>query len=137
MRELIYQALINDAALNELELNESNIFPNFSMKQAPRQTRFLIIRFEEQAIKNRKLGRGPEVVTIWCHQPEEMGTDFSKIRDILLVVKAAVLACRDEQGYGHYITDVKFNGMGGDHRDPGYNSFTKNIGFEILSHPVG
>lgn len=136
MREIIYQALVSDAALNSLGYNESNIFPNYAFDgTSPRDTMFLIIRFGEQNIKAAQ--RGPVLVEIWVHRPEEMGADFDAIQKLGEEVRDCILPLVSETGGGYRITDVRFNGFGGDFKDIGYNTFTKRMGFEILSHPLG
>lgn len=137
MREIIYQELINDGELADMGFSEANVFPNYGWETLPRDKVFLIIRFAEQEIISGHIGRGPEVVEVWAHMPKEFGSDIASLRDTLLVVKDIVLGLEGAKGYGYEITSVGFDGLGGDLSDPGYNTFTKNISFRILSHPVG
>lgn len=138
MREIVYQALINDVALNERGLDESTIFPNYALENTgPRTSMFLIIRFLEQRIKSPAAQRGPKIVEIWVHRPEELGADLGLVEDLAVEVRDCILPLENESGWGHQITNVKFNGFGGDFKDVGYNTYTKRIGFEILSHPLG
>lgn len=137
MREIIMNALTNDEYLGALGFDENSVFPNWGMYDVPRDRRFLIVRFEEQDIRSPAVARGPHIITVWVHQPEEISTDFAAIRDILDEVKGCLLACVDETAFGYRISSVKFSGYGGDFKDPGYNTLTKNAGFEILAHRVG
>lgn len=137
MRELIYDALVEDQVLIDLGFDDDHIMPNYGFEDVPRDKMFLIIRFSEQEIIAAHIGRGPEVVEVWCHMPKEVGNDMVAIREVLTEVKDIIMGLEGQSDSRYRITAVKFDGMGGDLSDPGYNTYTKNLAFRVLSHPVG
>lgn len=137
MREMIYDALVNDQGLADLGFDEDHIMPNYGFDDVPRDKMFLIIRYAEQEIVATHIGRGPEIVEFWAHLPQEVGNDMVSVREALRVVKDIITSLEGQSDGSWRISAVKFDGMGSDLSDPGYNTFTKNLSFRILSHPVG
>lgn len=138
MREIIFEALSNDSVLfADYGIDLDHVFPNYAVETTPRDNCFIIIRYEEQDLVRPAIGRGPHIVTIWVHNPKELGTDVVILQEVLEEVKAIMVGLSGESDGKYEITDVRFTGMGGDLSDPGYNTFTKNAGFEVLYHRVG
>lgn len=136
MRELLYDALVSDQELYDMGFDEDHVLPNYGFDSVPRDKMFLIIRYSEQEIISTNIGRGPQVVEIWAHRPQELGGDILPIRDALAVVKEIVMGLENQQDDKYRISAVKFDGQGADLNDPGYNTYAKNLAFRILSHPV-
>lgn len=132
-RTAVYQALINDAGLNAMGIGEDEIFPNYAMDQSPsRSKRFLILRWEEPRF-TPVMRKGPQRVTVWAHSPVQLSTDFVDLDKILDRVKEVLTAMEHvDGGDGYIVTKVDFTGSGGDLRDNGYETITKNSAFEVL-----
>lgn len=135
MRYLIYHALSGDSDLVNLGVASDQVYGNWGLEKAPRNGHFLVIRYEEQNVQMS--GRGPSAVTVWAHRPFEMGSTFTSLDKILDRVKVILEGLVGQSDDTYRISSVKFNGFGPDFKDPGYDTLSKNAGFEILSHRVG
>lgn len=131
-RAAIYQAISNDTELNEMGIDEDHVFPNYSLDGSPSRESFVILRWEEQRL-NASVRRGPQRLTVWAHSPVERSTDFSDLDRILARIKEVLEPMEQVEGEdGFVVTSVRFTGFGGDLKDPGYNTITKNSAFEVL-----
>lgn len=133
-RAAVYKALYQDTGLNALGLTRDEIFVNYSMEETPgsRDKRFLILRWEEQRF-SPALSRGPHRLTVWAHCPIQLGTDFTELDKILARVKVVLTSMEQVAGTdGQIVTAIRATGAGGDLRDNGYNTITKNSAFEVL-----
>lgn len=132
-RTAVYQALVNDSELNDLGIGEDQVFTNYAMDQSPsRHERFLILRWEESRF-TPVMRKGPQRVTVWAHSPVQLSSDFIDLDKILDRVKVVLTAMEHvDGGDGYIVTHVDFTGSGGDLRDSGYETITKNSAFEVL-----
>lgn len=132
-REAIYRALYSDTELNNLGIARTEIFPNYVKDETPTRTkRFLILRWEEIQV-NRAVRTGPTVLTVWAHCPTTLSNDFSKLDAILERVKVVLEGLEHFEGTdGKTVTNVIWTGTGGDFKDPGYDTITKNSAFKVL-----
>lgn len=131
-RAAVYQALCTDAELIQMGIDEDHVFPNYSMDGSPSRQPFLILRWEEQRLSG-SVRRGPQRVTVWAHSPVEHSTDFNDLNRVLDRVKDVLEAMEQVEGEdGYVVTSVRFTGSGGDLKDTGYNTITKNSAFEVL-----
>ena len=132
-RTAVYQALVSDSDLNDMGIGENQVFTNYSMDASPsRHERFLILRWEESRF-TPVMRKGPQRVTVWAHSPVQFSSDFVELEKILDRVKEVLTAMEHvDGGDGYTVTHVDFTGSGGDLRDNGYETITKNSAFEVL-----
>lgn len=135
-RRAVYQALVSDSVLNSLGINGSNVFSNYSKDTVPiPRSPFVILRWQERPVRFASV-LGPQIVTLWAHFPQEDTTDFSNLDAVLRRSVLVLQALEDvDGGDGDWLTCVRFTGESGDFNDPGYNTITKNAGFEVLYRP--
>lgn len=133
----MYEALCTDPGLEALGITEDEVFANYAMDHSPsRDKRFLILRWEESRF-TPVMRKGPQRLTVWAHSPVQLSTDFIKLDKILDQVKTVLTAMEHVEGAdGYVVTNIVFSGSGGDLRDPGYETITKNSGFEVLFRPA-
>lgn len=134
-RRAVYQALINDSELNDMQIEEGTVFSNYGKDMAPvRNKPFVIIRWQERPMVG--VLQGPQVLTIWAHWPREITTDYSLLDAILSRVKTVLTSMEHVDGEdGNIVTSVRFTGEGRDLEDPAYETITKNSGFEVQFRP--
>lgn len=130
-RTAVFQALKNDPQLATMA--PGGVFVNYSMDQTPsRNKRFLLLRWEEPRF-SPVLRKGPQRLTVWAHSPVQFSTDFVELDKILDRVKDVLTSMEHvDGGDGYIVTKVDFTGGGGDLRDGGYETITKNSAFEVL-----
>lgn len=139
-RAAVYDALLADATVVNL-VPAANILVNPNLDGRPSNLNpgaFLVVKWEEQAVEPVFFeggARGPQVLTIWAHYPEEKSTDYVRLDNILDAVKKVVLSLEDTAGAdGRTITTVGFSGVSGDLTDPAAKTICKTQSFRILSH---
>ncbi|QGJ91011.1 tail terminator [Gordonia phage Yikes] len=142
MIEALYDLLVNDGDLADEGFDDESIFPNFTIHNegpitSPRDKMFITVKYGEQAVRSNVMRRGPEVIQFNVHRPVELGPDYRAIRDVLDIIIAIMAEAESFTFQKYRITNTRFMGLGADLRDPGFNTFTKGVGFEILSHRVG
>lgn len=91
---------------------------------------FGILRWEEEA-------PGPGTVTtlsVWIHRSMSKSTDFLPLRAALVrVITIMTAAVHIVGSNGDKMTQCKYEGMGGDFNDQGYQTITKYAAFKVLS----
>lgn len=135
-RTAVYQAIITDEDLNDLDIDEDTVFPNYTKDESPvRGKPFLILRWEERPMRGNL--QGPQILTVWAHWPKEDSTDYSKLDEILKRITDVLVAMEHVNGGdGNIVTSVRFTGYGRDLLDPGYQTITKNSAFEVQFRAV-
>ncbi|QXO13676.1 tail terminator [Gordonia phage DumpTruck] len=142
MIEVLHDLLVNDAELADLGFDESTIFPNFAIHNegpinTPRHQMFITVKYGEQVVKSNVMRRGPEYITFNVHRPAELGSTYGPIRLVLDVIVGIMQSAEGATFGGYKITHTRYMGLGADLRDPGFNTFTKGVGYEILAQRVG
>jgi len=130
-RQAVFQAIINDEDLNDLQIDIDTVFPNWAKDTTPiRGKPFVILRWEERPMRGNL--QGPQILTVWAHWPKEDSTDHSKLDTILQGIIGVLTAMEHVNGEdGNVVTSIRFTGWGNDLFDPGYNTIAKNIAFEV------
>lgn len=132
----VYQALTADPELNALGIDEDGVFSDYTLESAPRDGRFIIMRWGTQSYR-AVAQTGPTNMVLWVHQAEELGSDFTEINKIHHRVREVLVGMEQVLGVdGVKVTSVEFDGLGGNLRDPGFHTITKNAGYRVLLHPV-
>lgn len=129
-RATVYSALKNQPTLQAMNVK---VLPNYS-SDTPPSTKypFLVLRWEETALRSG-VRRGPTILTVWAHQPRSHSTDYSVLDAILSVVEHTLTHLEQEDGNdGQTVTTIVATGRGGDLLDTGFDTITKNSGFEVL-----
>jgi hypothetical protein len=130
-RAAVYSLLATDGPLQDLGVAYGNIWPAQALDTAPRNSRFLILRWEEVT---RAFGRvESEVLTIWAHCPREISTDFVPLVEILNRVTDILAGAVHEPGSDGTLTCVDYNGMSPDLNDEGYKTITKNAAYKVVA----
>ena len=131
-RAAVYSLLATDGPLQDLGVAYGNIWPAQALDTAPRNSRFLILRWEE---RTPAPGRGSEaeVLTVWAHCPREMSTDFVPLLEILNRVTDILTGAVHEPGADGTLTCVDYNGMSPDLNDEGYKTITKNAAYKVVA----
>lgn len=120
----VYQAL--SAALG------GNVYPDYTMETAPRNGRFVILRWGDQNV-TPAVRRGPHTLTVWVHEPAENSTDYTKIVDTLRTVQNTLESITSTPGEdGIRVLDVAFQGDSGNLYDPGFKTITRNSTYRVL-----
>lgn len=128
-RATIFQALETDPDLEQLGV--AGVLPNHGFDDVPRQP-FIVISFGNQGLQ-RGIRRGPRTMEVWVHIPTELSRDFDLIDGIMAVVIRKLEGIEDSDLYGERVTCIRCTGTGRDLEDSGYNTITRNAGFEILA----
>lgn len=128
----VTQALANDPELNAMGISFENIFSDYAMEEVPYRGKFIILRWGMQNA-TPVINGGPESLTVWVHQPDEMGSDYGEIKKILIRCREVLLGLEHELGEdGFSVTSVRFEGEGGNMNDPGFHTITRNALFQVL-----
>jgi hypothetical protein len=130
-RQAVYQAIVNDSILNDLRISQSNVFSNYTKDTTPvRGDPFVILRWEERPMRGNM--QGPQILTVWAHWPKEDSTDYSLLDAILQGIINVLKPMEHVDGEdGNIVTSIRFTGWGRDLFDPGFDTITKNIAFEV------
>ena len=136
-RAALYDSLVADPVLNGMGLNDDTIFHNYSSEERPSDaTPFVILRWGSLGapIWQAEKERGPEQLTIWVHWPKELTVDFTKLNVILDQIDDTLRDLRDVPGVdGYTLSFVTIGERSGDLLDDGFNTITKNAGFQVYS----
>lgn len=140
-RDSVYRALVDDSNLNSLGIASGTVFPNYSMDQRPVEGgAFIILRWEDQpflgtgTMRGRRRGKGGRNITIWVHIPKSESSDFTKIDAIHDRVEEVLTSMEHSPGTdGYTVTCIEATGRGGDLRDDGFDTITRNAGYRVLS----
>lgn len=131
-RAAVYTLLSTDGQLQALGVPYGNIWPAQSLDTAPRNGRFLILRWEELTLAPGR-GSKSEVLTVWAHCPREMSTDFVPLVEILNRVTELLTSAVHMPGADGTLTCVDYNGMSPDLNDEGYKTITKNAAYTVVA----
>jgi hypothetical protein len=131
-RAAVYSLLATDGPLQELGVAYGNIWPAQALDTAPRNSRFLILRWEEMTLAPGKASK-QEILTIWAHCPREMSTDFVPLVEILNRCTEILTNAIHVAGADGTLTCVDYNGMSGDFNDEGYKTITKNAAYTVVA----
>lgn len=132
----IYRVLSTDPALRQLGLAEGSVLPDFTGEVIPRDSLCIVLRWGPQQYRGAA-ATGPTVLTVWVHQPVEMGTDYTLINQVHSRVRRILTDMVQVVGTDNVrVTSVEFDGLGGAHKDDGFNTITKNAGYRVLLNSV-
>lgn len=111
-----------------------DIYANYSADTPPQEHGpYIILRWQEKVFKTR-MHRGPRIVDVWVHIPQNISQDHADIDPILQTVIDAMQALPGTEGVdGYVVTSVDHTGDGPDYTDPAYGTITRNATFEVLS----
>lgn len=133
----VYKALVEDPLLTGYGLGDNSVFSDYSSETVPREGRFVVLRWGNQQYRG-EVRTGATVLTVWVHQPETMGSDFTIINQIHDRIRTVLTEMEQVPGAdGVKVTSVYFDGLGGSQQDPGFHTITKNAGYRVLLRVVG
>jgi hypothetical protein len=131
-RAAVYTLLATDGQLQDLGVAYGNVWPAQALDTAPRNSRFLIMRWEESTVAPGRASQS-EVLTVWAHCPREMSTDFAPLDAILNRVTEVLTSATHVIGADGTLTCVDYNGKSPDLNDEGYTTITKNAAYTVVS----
>lgn len=131
-RAAVYSLLAADGQLQALGVAYGNIWPAQALDTAPRNSRFLILRWEETTLARGRASQ-QEVLTVWAHCPREMSTDYVPLIAILNRVTEILTSAVHVPGADGTLTCVDSNGMSPDLNDEGYKTITKNAAYTVVA----
>lgn len=132
----VYEALSNDSLLNELGIDGDGIFSNYASTTVPREGRFVVLRWGNQQFSHAAK-TGPTYLTVWVHQPDQMGSDYTIVNKIHARISAVLQNLEHALGDdGVSVTSIVFDGLGGELYDPGFSTITRNAGYRVLLRMV-
>lgn len=105
--------------------------PNFGFDDPPRSP-FIVIRFGPAPLR-RAVRREVREFSVWAHIPTSISRDFDEIDQMIGGIKKALDGLEQKTAFGESVTCITYTGTGPDVEDPGYNTITRNAGFEILA----
>lgn len=134
-RAAIFDAITGDTALNLLGITEDSVFQNFSLEERPIATGpFIILRWGDSDRPQFGDVKNPVRLTLWVHYPLEESTDFTRLDNILDACDATLSSVEDVDGTdGYAVTCVRATGRSGDFKDDGFQTISKNAGYEVLA----
>lgn len=128
-RAAVYHALSTSEKLAEAGC--SDVMPNFGFDNPPRKP-FLILKFGTNNVRSGGI-RGPRTFDIWAHVPVSVSRDFDDVDAILEAAISELTSMVQYEYGGERVTCIRYTGSGSDQEDTGYNTITRNAGFEILA----
>lgn len=134
-RAAFFDALVNDSSLNDLGINDNTVFHNYSSEERPVDDGpFIILRWGEQARPLWQEVKAPVALRLWVHWPIQKTNDFTKLIKILDQIDSVVSNIRDVPGEDDYtLSFVQIGDRSIDLVDDGFDTITKNAGYELFS----
>lgn len=134
-RAAIYDTLINNEELNSIGIDSTSVFQNYTLEERPIDTGpFIILRWGEIDRPPFNGAKSPVRLTLWMHWPLEETNDFSRIDKAFDICDSILIDLNSVAGVdGYTVTNVRSTGRSGDLKDDGFQTITKNAGYEVLS----
>lgn len=134
-RAAIYNTIIADEYLNSIGIDGHSVFHNYTLEERPIDSGpFIILRWGEVDRPPFNGVKSPVRLTLWMHWPLEETNDFSKIDKAFDVCDSILSDLNGVAGVDDYtVTSVRATGRSGDLKDDGFQTITKNAGYEVLS----
>lgn len=131
-RAAVFELLTSDPGLNSYGINTDTVWPNHAVDSPPRDTYFMVLRWET-AIRRSGM-RGINNLSVWVHRAKNNGVDLVELSDILRLASSILENTIHRQGAdGYILTQARWLGEGSDAYDGGYDTITRNASFEINS----
>lgn len=135
-RNATFEILANTSDLNALGINRDSIWHNWTLEERPNSTGpFVILQWGAQDAPpfQQEPTKSPERLSLWIHFPKEDSEDFTQIQRVLDRIDTALFDARDVPGSdGYTLSFVRATGRSGDLNDTGFNTISKNAGYEIF-----
>lgn len=125
-RAIVYKSLSEAGALAGVE-----VMPNFGFDDPPRSP-FIVLRWGPAPYR-RAVKRNVRDLELWVHVPTSISRDFDDVDAIMQKAIAILESLEQIEGSGESVTCIRYTGTGPDLEDTGYNTITRNAGFEILA----
>lgn len=134
-RAAVFDAITTNEELNSIGINENSVFHNYSLEERPINAGpFIIFRWGEVDSPPFNGVKSPVRLTLWTHWPLEETNDFSKIDKVIDICDSVLSDLTDSSGIdGYTVTCIRPTGRSGDLKDDGFQTITKNAGYEVLS----
>lgn len=133
----IFKAITTDPELTAFGLGVDSVFSDYAAETVPREGFFVILRWGPQQYRGT-VQTGVTVLTVWVHQPENMGSDFTIINRIHDRLRTVLTSLEQVDGAdGVRVVAAHYDGLGGSMQDPGFHTITKNAGYRVLLRMVG
>ena len=134
-RAAVFEAITSNEDLNALGITQDSVFHNYTLEERPISSGpFMILRWGEIDSPPFRGVKSPVRLTLWTHWPLEETNDFSKIDKIIDICDHVLGEMVDDSGVdGYTVTCVRPTGRSSDLKDDGFQTITKNAGYEVLS----
>lgn len=134
-RAAIFYILSHDATLNNRGFTKDSIYHNWQLEERPNDGPFMLLMWgnEDPPPFQDEPVRSPMRLSLWIHFPFEMDNiDYVDLQKTLDDVDACFVGARDVVGEDDYtLSFVRRVGRSGDFKDDGFNTKSKNAGYEI------
>lgn len=129
----VHELLAADGALVALGISGLRIIERESTDVRPfSDGHFVIVAVEEQNYVPH-VRRGPRVMTVWVHTPEDVTRDYRQIERILSRIDAVLSGVTHHTGTdGVRITGIRKVGASGNLRDPAWKTICRNATYQVL-----
>lgn len=125
MRTLIFQAIINDSALNSLGFTSSSAFS--VDVDTPQQRPFMQLRWGRNDIGLDRVTR--RNLVIWVH--DEPG-DYSVIDQTILRLRVLLPTLEGQNNGSGFLMSAEWSGDSEDLADDGHKTITRNTSFSLV-----
>lgn len=147
-RDAIYKALTTDVRLTALGFHENTstnpdvdnatVLSNYDGVQRPSDVMFMVLGWGVERVELRGddslFVRTSRPLDIWVHMYKGYSTDFTRIDDVMNIIKSVmdglVQAVGDD---GYTLTCAEFASRSRDLRDDTYETICRSISYKILS----
>lgn len=138
-RAVVYQSLINSAALQALGLDQQHILVNYDEEQRPSipfsgaQSMFMVLVWGVQDIP-LGIQRGPWHFDIYVHMAMEFSTDLTHVDDVIEILDPLLTSIVDTPGAdGRSVTTIELEGRSRDLKDETYQTFCRRSSYRMIS----
>lgn len=131
----IRKALLDDSEIRSY-VGDLGVYPDYAADTPPREGMFIILRWGVQNYR-REARNGPTMMTLWAHQPKEMGSDTTGLNVLLDRCQEVLEGMEHVVGEDDVrVTNAIFTGKGGVVYDPGFETYARSSGYNVLLHVV-
>lgn len=132
---VVYEKIVNDAALNDLGVSENRVFELQSVDERPfDEGYFVVINWQESASPIYSgISRSPRTMTLWVHAPMDRTRDYTQIEKILNRIENIFVNLEQQIGTdGIRVTCITKQGRSGNLIDDAWKTITRNATYGVL-----
>lgn len=131
----IVSALLADSTISSY-VGANGVYPDYALDTPPRGSYFIILRWGAQNYR-RAARTGPIFLTLWAHQTEDKGNDYTNLNKILERCRIVLEGMEHVVGADNVsVTNAIFTGHGGNIYDPGFKTYARSSSYNVLLRVV-